>query len=64
MTRTCSGCWRSPLSCVDGFVAGAYVADEPGAPFDLDGYLHAAADISSHGGTPVVFPSYGLNAPR
>ncbi|MET0476245.1 MAG: dihydrodipicolinate synthase family protein [Mycobacterium sp.] len=48
--------------CSNGFVAGAYVADEPGATFDLDRYLHAAADISAHGGTPVVFPSYGLNA--
>ena len=44
------------------FVAGAYVADEPGASFDLDGYRRAAADICGRGGTPVVFPSHGLNA--
>lgn len=47
--------------CPGGFVAGAYVADEPGTPFDLDGYLRAAEDICSRGGTPVVFPSHGLN---
>jgi dihydrodipicolinate synthase/N-acetylneuraminate lyase len=44
------------------FVAGAYVADDPGAPFDLDAYLVAADAIASRGGTPVIFPSHGLNA--
>jgi dihydrodipicolinate synthase/N-acetylneuraminate lyase len=44
------------------FVAGAYVADRPDAVFDLDGYLAACESISSHGGTPVIFPSYGLNS--
>jgi dihydrodipicolinate synthase/N-acetylneuraminate lyase len=48
--------------CPGRFVAGAYVADEPGAPFDLDGYRRAATDIGGRGGTPVVFPSHGLNA--
>jgi dihydrodipicolinate synthase/N-acetylneuraminate lyase len=48
--------------CPGAFVAGAYVADEPGAPFDLDGYRRAATDIDRMGGTPVVFPSHGLNA--
>lgn len=43
------------------FVAGAYVADEPGAPFDLDAYLAAAEAIATRGGTPVIFPSHGLN---
>jgi dihydrodipicolinate synthase/N-acetylneuraminate lyase len=43
------------------FVAGAYVADVPGAAFDLAGYLAACAAIASRGGTPVIFPSYGLN---
>jgi dihydrodipicolinate synthase/N-acetylneuraminate lyase len=47
--------------CPDGFVAGAYVADAPGAPLDLDGYLAAADVIATRGGTPVVFPSHGLN---
>jgi dihydrodipicolinate synthase/N-acetylneuraminate lyase len=45
-----------------GFVAGAYVADEAGAPLDLDGYAAAAAAVAERGGTPVVFPSHGLNA--
>jgi dihydrodipicolinate synthase/N-acetylneuraminate lyase len=44
------------------FVAGAYVADDPGAAFDLDGYLAACEAIAVRGGTPVVFPSYGLNS--
>lgn len=44
------------------FVAGAYVPDGPGDGFDLDGYLRAAEAIASRGGTPVVFPSHGLNS--
>jgi dihydrodipicolinate synthase/N-acetylneuraminate lyase len=44
------------------FVAGAYVPDEPGADFELAGYLTACAAIESRGGTPVIFPSYGLNS--
>ena len=43
------------------FVAGAYVADAAGTPFDLDAYLRASATIAVRGGTPVIFPSYGLN---
>ena len=43
------------------FVAGAFVADEPGAEFDLDAYLRAADEITARGGLPVVFPSHGLN---
>ena len=43
------------------FVAGAFVADEAGAAFDLDGYRRAVDEIVSRGGTPVVFPSHGLN---
>jgi hypothetical protein len=45
-----------------GFVAGAFVADVPGARFDLDAYLDALDAVTRAGGTPVVFPSYGLNA--
>ena len=44
------------------FVAGAFVDDGPGAGFDLPGYLDAATTILERGGTPVVFPSHGLNA--
>ena len=43
------------------FVAGAAVADDPGSGFDLDGYLAAAAEVSDAGGTPIIFPSHGLN---
>ena len=43
------------------FVAGAFVADEPGAGFDLDAYLQAAEEITTRGGLPVIFPSHGLN---
>lgn len=45
-----------------GFVAGAYVADRPGDAFDLDGYLTACEAIAVRGGTPVIFPSHGLNS--
>ena len=44
------------------FVAGAYVADEPGAGFDLARYLAACEDVLARGGTPVIFPSYALNS--
>jgi hypothetical protein len=44
------------------FVAGAFVGDRPGAAFDEAAYLRAAAEIADRGGTPVVFPSYGLTA--
>jgi dihydrodipicolinate synthase/N-acetylneuraminate lyase len=43
------------------FVAGAFVADAPGAPFDLDAYRREADAIAERGGTPVIFPSHGLN---
>ena len=44
-----------------GFVAGAYVADSPGVGFDLAAYAAAAGAVAERGGTPVVFPSHGLN---
>jgi dihydrodipicolinate synthase/N-acetylneuraminate lyase len=44
------------------FVAGAYVADDAGAPFDLEAYLVSTATIAERGGVPVIFPSHGLNA--
>jgi len=44
------------------FVAGAHVADEPGDPFDLAGTAAEASAVLARGGTPVVFPSHGLNA--
>lgn len=44
------------------FVAGAYVDDDEGAPFALDAYRRRALDVAARGGTPVIFPSNGLNA--
>ena len=43
------------------FVAGAFVPDEPGTAFDLGSYVAASNQIAARGGTPVVFPSHGLN---
>jgi len=42
------------------FVAGAFVADQPGAPFSREGYLRRCEAIQSQGGLPILFPSYGL----
>ncbi|MFO0936590.1 MAG: dihydrodipicolinate synthase family protein [Gemmataceae bacterium] len=42
------------------FVAGAFVSDRPGASFDLETYVRQSEMIVSHGGTPVLFQSYGL----
>jgi dihydrodipicolinate synthase/N-acetylneuraminate lyase len=44
------------------FLAGAFVADRPGDPFALDRYRDELASVQAAGGTPVVFPSHGLNA--
>jgi dihydrodipicolinate synthase/N-acetylneuraminate lyase len=43
-------------------VAGAFVADGPGASFDEAGYARQFVMIVAAGAVPVVFPSYGLNA--
>lgn len=42
------------------FVAGAFVADEPGDSFDADAYFQQVESIQRFGGTPIVFQSYGL----
>ena len=42
------------------FVAGAYVADASGAAFDRDAHLAVASAVAERGGTPVLFPSWGL----
>jgi dihydrodipicolinate synthase/N-acetylneuraminate lyase len=44
------------------FVAGAFVLDSPGAPFDSESYRRAVTDITARGGVPVIFQSYGLTA--
>ena len=43
------------------FVAGAHVVDRAGDPFDLAGLVEEATAVRAGGGTPVVFPSHGLN---
>lgn len=45
-----------------GLVAGACVVDEPGAAFDEAGYARQMEWITAVGGTPVIFPSFGLAA--
>jgi dihydrodipicolinate synthase/N-acetylneuraminate lyase len=42
------------------FVAGAFVADQPGSRFDRDAYLRQLELITARGGIPVIFQSYGL----
>ncbi len=42
------------------FVAGAFVGDKPGAAFAREAYLQQIASIQQHGGTPVIFQSFGL----
>jgi dihydrodipicolinate synthase/N-acetylneuraminate lyase len=42
------------------FVAGAFVRDAVGDHFDLDAYRRAIEEIREHGGTPVIFQSFGL----
>jgi dihydrodipicolinate synthase/N-acetylneuraminate lyase len=44
------------------FVAGAFVGDHPGSPFDGDAYLRQIDPIVKRGGTPVIFQSFGLTA--
>lgn len=42
------------------FVAGAFVGDTPGSPFAFETYSRQIDWISSAGGMPVIFQSYGL----
>lgn len=41
-------------------VAGAWVDDEPGSPYDESAQLAAVAAVAAAGATPVVFPNFGL----
>ena len=42
------------------FVAGAFVSDQPDSAFSAEEYLRHCDRIQQHGGTPVIFPNYGL----
>jgi dihydrodipicolinate synthase/N-acetylneuraminate lyase len=53
---------KETRSLVKEFVAGAFVKDRPGDPFNLDAYRRAVAAVQEHGGTPVVFQSFGLTS--
>jgi hypothetical protein len=44
------------------FLAGAFVGDRPGSSWNRDAYLRAIEAIEAHGGTPVIFQSYGLTS--
>ncbi len=47
--------------CAGGlYAAGAFVGDEPGAPFNPGAYARQMEIIQRHGGTPVIFQSHGL----
>lgn len=44
------------------FYAGVCVDDEQGDNFNLDSYRRAFDEVAATGATPVIFPSWGLNA--
>jgi dihydrodipicolinate synthase/N-acetylneuraminate lyase len=44
------------------FVAGAFVADQPGDAWNVDAYRREIDLIQDYGGTPVIFQSYGLTS--
>jgi dihydrodipicolinate synthase/N-acetylneuraminate lyase len=56
--RVLEVCWQTLGT--RPFVAGAFVADQPGAAFDLDAYARQIDPIRRLGGTPVIFPCWGL----
>jgi hypothetical protein len=54
---------RTQASVTAGsFVAGSFVADKPGAAWNLDAYRKQIDQIHEFGGTPVIFQSYGLTS--
>jgi dihydrodipicolinate synthase/N-acetylneuraminate lyase len=46
------------------FVAGAFVRDAPGDAWNAAAYRKEIELIGTYGGTPVIFPSHGLNGLR
>ena len=52
----------SKLCAGRAFIGGAFVANSAGDAYDADGHHRAAADIAEAGGTPIVFPSWGLRS--
>ncbi len=43
------------------FVAGAFVADHPGSPFNSDAYRQQIDAVQTQAGIPVIFQSHGLS---
>lgn len=48
-------------SAAASFVASAFVDDRPGEAFRPDAYRAAIDRVRERGGTPIIFPSYGLS---
>lgn len=46
------------------FIAGVFVADTPGQPFQRDAYLERATAAVERGATPIIFQSFGLTSLR
>ncbi|QDT64825.1 hypothetical protein V22_20680 [Calycomorphotria hydatis] len=44
------------------FIAGAYVGDLPEAAFNRDAYTAQIDQITTQGGTPIIFQSFGLTS--
>lgn len=42
------------------FIAGAFVGDASGSAFDFDAYRRRMDEVTSRGGRPVIFQSFGL----
>lgn len=42
------------------FLGGAFVGDQPGDAFNASAYQSGCDDIQSHGGTPIIFQSFGM----
>jgi len=53
---------ESVAGATTGFVAGAFVADAAGDSYDASATVAAADEVLARNGTPVVFPSHGLNS--
>lgn len=55
---------RRTQQALDGrpFYAGAFVSDRPNQPWNRGAYLRQIEEITSFGGTPVIFQSFGLTA--
>jgi len=43
-----------------GFIAGVLVDDHPGAAFDVEATRRGVAEVTTAGGVPILFPSFGL----